>query len=225
LGIELSPTQRAAIDGHVRLLLAWNRAINLTAIRDPADAARAHVVDSLSAAGLLRGRGVNRLVDLGSGGGFPGLPLAIGLPVQQALLVDSIGKKVRFLETAIGALDLGDRVGTYVGRAEELSAGPSHREAWPAVVVRAVATMPDLVELCFPLLERGGVLVAWKRGDIDAELAAAERAVAAMGGGALETHSVQVRSVHGHRLVVATKHGQTPLQFPRDPAVRRRVPW
>ena len=225
MGIELSPTDRVAIDGHMRLLLAWNPAINLTAIRDPADAARAHVVDSLSAAGLLRERGVNRLIDLGTGGGFPGLPLAIGLPAQRALLVDSIGKKVRFLETAVGALDLGDRVRTHVGRAEELAADPGHREAWPAVVVRAVATLSDLVELAFPLLERGGLLVAWKRGGIDAELVAAERAVAAMGGGALETHSVPVRSLHGHRLVVATKHGRTALQFPRDPAVRRRVPW
>jgi 16S rRNA (guanine527-N7)-methyltransferase len=214
-----------AIDGHVRLLLAWSQAINLTAVRDPADVASMHVIDSLSAVELLRERGVDRFVDIGSGGGFPGLPLAVALPAQRALLVDSIGKKVRFLEAAVGALGLGDRVATHVGRAEGLAADPGHREVWPSVVVRAVATLPDLVELAFPLLEPGGVLVAWKRGDIDAELAAAERAVAAMGGGALETHAVPVGALRGHRLVVATKQDGTPLQFPRDPAVRRRVPW
>jgi 16S rRNA (guanine527-N7)-methyltransferase len=225
MGVQLSPAEREAIAGHLRLLLAWNGSINLTAIRDPEDAAVAHVVDSLTALPVLRSRRVQRFVDLGSGGGFPGLPLAVALPAERALLVDSVGKKVRFLQAAAAALELEGRVATRAGRAETLAHEDGHRERWPAVTARAVAALPDLVELCFPLLEPGGILVAWKRGEIDAELASADRAVAAMGGGALETHAVPVPALAGHRLVLVTKGGRTPSRFPRDPAARRRDPW
>jgi 16S rRNA (guanine527-N7)-methyltransferase len=225
IGVELTTAARVAIDGHVRLLLAWNRAINLTAIRDPVEVAGAHVVDSLAALPVFRERKVDRLVDLGSGGGFPGLPLAIALPATHALLADSIGKKVRFLETVVDAVGLAGRVETQTARAETLARDPAHRERWPAVTARAVAALPDLVELAFPLLQRGGVLVAWKRGDIASELAAAGRAAAALGGGTLETLPVKVASLAGHCLVVASKGGATPDRFPRDPALRRRSPW
>lgn len=225
IGVELTTAARVAIDGHVRLLLAWNRAINLTAIRAPVEIAGAHVVDSLAALPVFRERKVDRLIDLGSGGGFPGLPLAIALPATHALLADSIGKKVRFLKTVIDAVGLAGRVEAHTARAEALARDPTHRASWPAVTARAVAALPDLVELAFPLLEPGGVLVAWKRGEIGAELAAAGRAAAALGGGTLEMRPVEAASLAGHCLVVATKDGATPVRFPRDPALRRRSPW
>ena len=225
IGVELTSPARAAIDGHVRLLLAWNRAINLTAIRDPVEIAGAHVVDSLAAVPVFRKRKVDRLVDIGSGGGFPGLPLAIALPATHALLADSIGKKVRFLETVLEAVGLAGRVEAHAGRAEALARDPAHRASWPAVTARAVAVLPDLVELAFPLLEPGGMLVAWKRGEIGSELAAAGRAAAALGGGTLETRPVESASLAGHCLVVVSKDGATPDRFPRDPALRRRSPW
>ncbi|HYX12605.1 MAG TPA: RsmG family class I SAM-dependent methyltransferase, partial [Candidatus Acidoferrum sp.] len=98
LAIDLPPDARSKLVDHVRLLLAWNESINLTAIRDPVAAATAHVVDSLSAVPLLRREGVRAFLDLGSGGGFPGIPLAVALPADRAVLVESIGKKARFLE-------------------------------------------------------------------------------------------------------------------------------
>ena len=215
---------RTAIDGHVRLLLAWNRAINLTAIDDPAQAALGHVVDSLTALPVLRGRGIQRFVDLGSGGGFPGLPVAAALPATEALLVDSIGKKTRFLVTAINAIGLSTSTDVFAGRAEALATDSRHREGWPAVTVRAVGALADLVELAFPLLEPGGLLVAWKRGPLQAEVASARHAVEALGGGGLE--SVESGPVlPGHRLVLVTKRGRTNSSFPRDPAARRRSPW
>ena len=225
IGVALPGDQRQAIDGHVRLLLAWNRAINLTAIRDPADVAIGHVVDSLAALPVLRERGVDRSVDLGSGGGFPGLPLAIALPAARALLADSVGKKVRFLDAVIEATALQGRVETYAGRVETLARDPLHRERWPAATVRAVASLPELAELAFPLLEPGGILIAWKRGDIDEELAAAERAVAALGGGELDALTVPAPSLPRHCLVVMRKAGSTPNRYPRDTAQRRRAPW
>jgi 16S rRNA (guanine527-N7)-methyltransferase len=225
IGVDLSVAERGAIEGHARLLTAWNRAMNLTAIRDPVEVATGHVVDSLTALPPLREQRVERFVDLGSGGGFPGLPLAIALPAVHALLVDSVGKKVRFLDTVVEAVGLTGRVEPFAGRAEALAADPGQRERWPAVTARAVAALPELAELAFPLLEPGGVLVAWKRGDIGAELAAGNRAVAALGGGRVEVRTVAARALPGHCLVVIRKDGRTPDRFPRDPAERRRSPW
>jgi 16S rRNA (guanine527-N7)-methyltransferase len=225
IGVELGDEQRSAIDGHVRLLLAWNQSINLTAIRDPEAVAFGHVVDSLSALPVLRERKIRRFVDLGSGGGFPGLPLAAALPADAALLVDSVAKKARFLDAAAAAVGMAGTVVTFSGRAERLAGDPGHRERWPAVLARAVAALPELVELSFPLLARGGVLIAWKRGDVSAEATAATRAADALGGGSLRTIDVSVSGLHRHRLVVITKTGRTPDRFPRDPALRRRSPW
>jgi 16S rRNA (guanine527-N7)-methyltransferase len=225
LGIQIDAAARTAIDGHVRLLLAWNTAINLTAIRDPERVAVGHVVDALSALPVLRGNGADRFVDLGSGGGYPGLPLAVALPARHALLVDSVGKKVRFLEAAIAATGLTGTVEARNGRAEALAADPAQRGSWPAVTARAVAPLAELVELAFPLLQRGGVLVAWKRGELAGELDAAARAMAELGGGELQLADAGTPLLAGHRLVVARCLGTSPARFPRDPAQRRRAPW
>jgi 16S rRNA (guanine527-N7)-methyltransferase len=225
LEVRLAPGERSAIDGHVRLLLAWTQAINLTAIREPGAVALGHVVDSLTALRLLRDRGVTRFVDIGSGGGYPGLPLAAALPAARALLVEPIGKKAAFLRTAIDAVGLGGVAEAATVRAETLAGDPRHRGRWPAVTARAVASLADVVELAFPLLAPGGVLVAWKRGDLAAELAAAERAMEALGGGRLEVVAVDVPGLEEHRLVVATSEGRVPAGHPRDPGTRKRRPW
>ncbi len=224
---ELPPGAREALLGHLRLLLAWTTAINLTSIRDPEVAATAHVLDSLAALPLLRAARVRRFVDLGSGGGYPGLPLALALPAERALLVDSIAKKAAFLDVAVRAAGVADRVAVAADRAESLAADPRHRERWAAVTVRAVAGLPDLVELAFPLLAPGGLLVAWKRGDLDAERAAASAAIAALGGGRLgvEPLAGAVDGLEGHVLVTVTKAGRTGAEWPRSPAERKRRPW
>ena len=225
IGVDLHGAGRAAIDGHIRLLLAWTVAINLTAIRDPAAAATLHVVDSLAAIPVLRGLGVDRFLDLGSGGGLPGIPLAAALPATRALLVDPIGKKARFLATALEATGLAGAVRVMATRGETLAHDPIQRGRWPAVTARAVASTAELVELAFPLLTVGGRLVAWKRGDLAGELPAARTAMAALGGGTVEIIEVGAPGLTGHRLVVATRTGRVPAAFPRDPAVRRRHPW
>jgi len=225
LGIELSAEARQAIDGHARLLLAWTSSINLTAIRDPEAVATAHIVDSLTALPVLAARGIDRFLDLGSGGGYPGLPLAAALPAQRALLVEPVGKKVRFLDTVIAATGLEATVEAAAFRAEALAEDPEHRGQWPAVLARAVAGLPELIELAFPLLAPGGCLVAWKRGDLAAEVTAAQRAMDALGGGSLEGVPVDLPGLEGHILVVVTRRGHVPAAYPRDPSVRRRKPW
>ncbi|HEY7590754.1 MAG TPA: 16S rRNA (guanine(527)-N(7))-methyltransferase RsmG [Candidatus Limnocylindrales bacterium] len=222
LHLTLPASARSAIDGHVRLLLAWNDAINLTAIRDPAEAARLHVVDSLTAVALLRARGIDRFVDIGSGGGLPGLPLSAALPADRALLVESVGKKARFLETAIAATGLADRTAVVAARAEDVARDRRDRERWPAVTARAIGSLAELVELAFPLLVPGGVLVAWKRGDIDDELVEAESLADRVGGGRFDVVEAGVPELAGHRLVVVEKLGPTGHAWPRDPAARRR---
>ena len=214
LDLTLDPDAREAIDGHARLLLAWTTAINLTAIRDPAAVALAHVVDSLSGVRLLRQRGVQRYIDLGSGGGYPGLPIAAALPAARALLLEPIGKKAGFLSTVTTATGLTATVEAAPVRAEALAGDARHRGRWPAVTARAVGALADLVELAFPLLEPGGCLVAWKRGVPQPEMRAAERAVDALGGGSIEIATVAVQGLVDHRLVVITSHGRIPPGVP-----------
>jgi 16S rRNA (guanine527-N7)-methyltransferase len=183
------------------------------------------VIDSLSAVPLLRDRHVDRFIDLGSGGGYPGLPIAAALPAARALLLEPIGKKARFLSAAMEAVGLAGTVEAAAVRAEALAADRRHRGRWPGVTARAVAGLAELIELSLPLLEPGGVLVAWKRGDLSAEWPGAERALAALGGSALETHAVAVPGLVDHCLVLATAGRPAPAAYPRDPGLRRRRPW
>ena len=225
LHLTLDADSRRAIDDHVRLLLAWNDAINLTAIREPQAIALRHVADSLAAIPLLRERRVDGLVDLGSGGGFPGIPIAAALPATRVLLVDSVGKKTAFLDTVAQATRLAPRLSVATARAEALAAQREHRERWPAVATRAVGSVAETIELGFPLLRVGGIAVAWKGRLSAEEMDAARHAADEMGRATLEIVPVTVRGLDDHVLVIATKHAPTPQRFPRDPAERRRRPW
>jgi 16S rRNA (guanine527-N7)-methyltransferase len=139
--------------------------------------------------------------------------------------VDPIAKKVRFLETVIAATGVSATVEAAAVRSEALAADPRHRGRWPAVIARAVAPLDELVELAFPLLAPEGILVAWKRGDIAEEVARAQRAMTALGGGTLEGEPVLAPGLDGHVLVIATRRGHVPAAYPRDPGARRRRPW
>lgn len=223
LATRVPAVARPAVDGHVRLLLAWNVAINLTAISDPAEVAIRHVADSLAAHDLIEAGPHANLIDLGSGGGFPGLPLAAALPGARVLLVEATAKKARFLETVVAATGLADRVAVRATRAEAL-AGPGGPRV-DVVTARAVGSLADLVEVGLPLLRPGGRLIAWKRGAIDEELAAGARAAAGLGGSAPALVPVEADGLSGHVLVVVTRSGPLPQGYPRDPGARRRRPW
>jgi 16S rRNA (guanine527-N7)-methyltransferase len=225
LDVPLSGAQLTDLDSYVRLLLAWTEAINLTGIREPVAVAREHLLDSLSATNLLRGLGVRNVLDLGSGGGVPGIPLAIALPDVRVLLVESIAKKSAFLRAATGALGLTERVHVAAERAEVLAEPGRERARWDAVTVRAVAALPELVELGLPLLRVTGHLVAWKRGAIEDELEAGARAARSLGAEGLRTMDVPIPALSDHCLVIVRKARETPLGFPRRPAERKTHPW
>jgi 16S rRNA (guanine527-N7)-methyltransferase len=236
-GLVLDPAARAGIDAHARLLLAWNAVINLTAVRIPAAVAIEHVADSLSALPLLRAAGMPgrpTLLDLGSGGGYPGLPLGLALPAGRLALVESVAKKARFLGVAGRAAAAAMRaaggeppaVEALATRAEALAADAALRGRWDVVTARAVAALDELVELALPLVAVGGLLVAWKRdagdGALDAEIAAAGLVLAAVGGTLETVERVSVPGLEDHRLVAVRAVAPAPARFPRSPAERRR---
>jgi len=194
----------------VRLLDAWNPAINLTRVTDPLERATRHLLDSLVAVPHIERLipdGGGTIADLGSGGGFPGVPLAARLlPCHDGLsvtLVESIGKKARFLETVAAASGLAPRLRVAHARAEELAQDGDAR--FDVITARAVAPLGELIRLAAPLLTRTGSLVAWKRtgGDWDAELRAAASLI---GTDAIEVREVNVDALAGALLVCVTPH-------------------
>jgi 16S rRNA (guanine527-N7)-methyltransferase len=241
------PSARRSYEAHARLLREWNLSINLTAIREPAEVARRHTCDSLSAAPLLAELvepGAS-LLDVGSGGGYPGLPLAAGLPLSRVGLLDSVGKKARFLAVAGAAvaavLAEGEGDGGADGaagrpasvtieaiaeRAEDLAEEADQREAWDVVVARAVGPLAEVLELGLPLTREGGVVVAWKReeegGGLQAELQDAGSIIRAAGGGRPRVRAVEAAGLAGHRLVLVPKERTTPIAYPRPASVRVR---
>lgn len=238
LGLDLDAGVRRALDAHTRLLLAWTAAINLTALRTPEAVARLHLVDSLSAVRLIRREAPEHpsLLDLGSGGGMPGLPLAAALPAGRAALVDSIGKKVRFLDVAarVVADTLAEArlpvpgIEAIAARAEDLAADARHREAWDVVTVRAVGSLAEAAELGLPLVAPAGILACWKRDDGSGRLADERAAAAALvrdlGGAPARVVADPEAALPGHRLVVVRKVRATPGRYPRPPAERRHAP-
>ncbi len=230
-----SPRARSSYEAHARLLREWNAVINLTAIREPAAIARRHVCDSLSAAPPLAQlvEPGSSLLDVGSGAGYPGLPLAAALPWARVGLLDSIAKKARFLAVAAAAVSQileadggsGPRIEAITERAEDLAEEPDQRGAWDVVSVRAVGSLAEVVELGLPLARVGGVLVAWKReeerGGLRDELRDAGSIIRATGGGRPEVVAVESVALAGHRLVFVPKQRPTPASYPR-PAGRRK---
>jgi 16S rRNA (guanine527-N7)-methyltransferase len=195
-----------------------------TAVRDPERAVDLHVADSLSGLEALASRSrAEAIVDIGSGAGFPGLPLAIALPQVRLDLLEATGRKCRFLEHAIERLALANAA-TVCGRAEEWAAGAG-RDAYDAATARAVGRLPELVEYASPLLREGGLLVAWKgRRDPVEERAGAE-AAALVGLRPGEVLTVEpfpgARSRHLHTY---EKVAPTPPRFPRRPGMARKRP-
>ncbi len=243
LGLDLTPGMRAALDAQARLLLAWSPFVNLTAIRDPAGVALEHVADSLAAVPTLLERLAARrpprrpvtLLDVGSGAGYPGLPVAVAIPAAEASLVDSVGRRTAFLEVVASAAarafqDHGEepvRWRVVTARAEALGRRPEYRERWEIVTARAVAALPGLLELALPFVRPGGVFVAWKRdagdGAFTAELTAALPLLETLGADPQpSTERVRLTGLEDHLLVCVAKRRATPERYPRRAPRRRR---
>ena len=203
------------------LLAEKNKVMNLTAITDPAEAARLHFLDSAALLALadLRGKTV---VDVGTGAGFPGLPLKILEPSIQLTLLDAQRKRVDFLREVCGELGLED-VDCVHGRAEEFA--QPHRETFDLAVSRAVAALPVLAELCLPLVKTGGQFLAMKSVDSNEELNASERAAGVLGGRLEKPLDYVISGTNiPRRLVILTKIEETPKKYPRTFAKIKKNP-
>ena len=212
-----------AVQRYVELLLAANARVNLTRIVEPAEVARLHLLDALSALPVLDALDPRRALDLGSGGGVPGIVLALARPGVSWTLVDSVGKKADAMRGFIEALDLRN-VTVIAERAESLGRDAAQRDQFDLVAARACASLPVLAEYALPLLRVGGALVAWKGAVAAGELGAGQVASAQLGGGEPEVRPAGIAPLGGHTFVIVTKRRLTPHRFPRRPGEPARRP-
>jgi 16S rRNA (guanine527-N7)-methyltransferase len=224
LGLELTPAQVSAFHTYAAELRAWNEKFNLTAITDPHGIQLKPFLDALSVLKVLRPAPGARVVDVGTGAGFPGLPLKIVCPQIQLTLVEATGKKVTFCEHLAQALKLSG-VSVVKARAEELGREPAHRERYDWAVARAVAEMPVLAEYLLPLVKRGGHAVAQKGKDAPAETLGAAGAIQRLGGELEQLVQVELPGVAEPRYLVSLKKvAATPRQYPRRPGLPGKTP-
>ena len=225
IGVHLDAATVGLCMRFADLLIERNTTMNLTAITKPADIATKHFLDSFTAVAVRRWNGRERIVDVGSGAGFPGLALRLALPGTRVTLVESMGKKARFLEEVTGTLAL-DGVEVRNERAEAL--GQTQRERYDVATARAVGSLGAIAEYLLPFLRIGGDAIAWK-GRLDAELPGAKKACAAIGGEIVRitpTAELGLGAIlPGRSLVVIRKLRTTPSRYPRSAAEAKRRPW
>jgi 16S rRNA (guanine527-N7)-methyltransferase len=228
LGIELSARQVKQFELYYQELIEWNRKINLTAITDYASVQVKHFLDSLTIKLVLPEEEVERpdfnIIDIGTGAGFPGVPLKILLPQPRLILIEPTTKKTAFLRHIIRKLEL-ENVEVLNSGAEEAAHLSPYREQFALVLSRAVALLPALVELTLPFCQIGGRFIAQKKGDVDQEVNGAKKAIATLGGKLDQIKKIELDEFNEERyLVIIDKIYPTPNKYPRRPGVPKRRP-
>ncbi len=225
LGLTLSAAQCDLFETYYLELTDWNRRANLTTITQYDEVQVNHFLDALTVALVWRpASGTPNVIDVGSGGGVPGVPLRIVFPEIRLTLLEATAKKAAFLRHLTERLELDD-VETVVGRAEQIAHDERFRGGFNLVLARGVAPMPALVELTLPFAATGGIVVAYKRGDIGEEMQQADGAIQMMGGRLREIRAVELPEFTDNRcLVVIEKVAATPAKYPRRPGIPAKRP-
>lgn len=227
--IDLSEEQVQKFMDYYELLVEWNSFMNLTAITDFDEVILKHFVDSLAVFQVSAFRkkvksGEISLIDIGTGAGFPGIPLKIVFPDMKVTLLDSLNKRIKFLDTVIEKLDL-KNIETVHGRAEDLAGKKDYREQYDFCVSRAVANLSTLTELCIPFVKNGSYFISYKSEKVKEELSAGKRAVEILGGKIENILEYQLPDSDMNRsLLLIKKDKNTPKKYPRKAGTPAREP-
>lgn len=229
LGITLSEVQKNQFFTYYEMLMEKNKVMNLTGITEESEVVTKHFSDSLSLVSVLEdmeGEWLNhcRLIDVGTGAGFPGIPLKIVFPELRVTLLDSLNKRVQFLEEVCDTLHLSE-ISFVHGRAEDVGRQAEHREAYDLCVSRAVANLSSLSEYCMPFVKIGGYFVSYKSGEIEEELEQAKRAIGLLGGKLEKAEKFLLPGTDAARsLIVIRKIKGLSGKYPRKAGIPAREP-
>ena len=223
-GLNATESQLEAFNRYYELLIEWNEKINLTAITAPKEVAIKHIVDSLSCYRAELFKDGASLVDVGTGAGFPGLPLKIFCPSLKLTLLDSLNKRIKFLQLVVDELGLKD-VEAVHARSEEAARNKKYREQFDLATARAVARLPIICEYCLPFVKPGGTFIALKGRQYEEEALEAQKAVKVLGGEITATLPVKLPEIEDKRAVIYIKKIKpTPKTYPRKAGTPERNP-
>lgn len=224
LGIKQDQNQLERFHKFYQLLIEWNKVMNLTGITEYEDVVEKHFVDSLSIIKAIDLSRIHTVIDIGTGAGFPGIPLKIAFPHLRVVLLDSLNKRIKFLDEVIFQLGLTE-IRTIHGRAEEYARKEEYREQFDLCVSRAVANLSTLSEYCLPYIQVGGIFVPYKSGEIDDEVEQSKKAVRILGGNIKEVMKFELPGTDIHRsFVLIHKEQHTQKKYPRKAGIPAKEP-
>lgn len=224
LGVRLNDVQKGQFDRYYELLVEWNRVMNLTGITDYDEVNLKHFTDSLTIVRINNMENVPTLIDIGTGAGFPGLPIKIAFPHIKVILLDSLNKRIKFLDKVIEELNL-DNVFTLHGRAEDYAKKVEYREQFDTCVSRAVANLSTLSEYCLPFVKEGGSFISYKSAESDEEISHSEKAINLLGGKINRVEKFVLPGSDMRRaLVKIDKVKSTPKKYPRKAGMPGKEP-
>lgn len=224
LGITLSDTQKQQFDQFYELLVEWNKVMNLTGITEYEEVNEKHFIDSLSIVKAIDITKAESVIDIGTGAGFPGIPLKIAFPHLKVVLLDSLNKRINFLNTVINTLGL-NNISTIHGRAEDFAKKLEYRERFDLCVSRAVANLATLSEYCIPYVKKTGMFVPYKSCEIDDELEQSKKAIHVLGGKLENVVKFQLPGTEiGRSFVVIKKVQNTAKKYPRKAGLPGKEP-
>lgn len=224
LSIVLNDKQIQQFEQYYNILVEWNKVMNLTAITEYEEVVEKHFLDSLTIVYAINMEKNETLIDVGTGAGFPGIPLKIAFPHLKVTLLDSLNKRIKFLNEVIDLLELND-IKAIHGRAEDYAKQVEYREQYDICVSRAVANLATLSEYCLPYVKMDGLFVPYKSGEIDEELKSSEKAVSILGGKVEEVVKFQLPGTDiGRSFVKIHKIKETKKKYPRKAGMPTKEP-
>jgi 16S rRNA (guanine527-N7)-methyltransferase len=224
LGITLTDMQKQQFVKFYELLVEWNKVMNLTGITEYEEVNEKHFVDSLSIVKAIDISKVESVIDVGTGAGFPGIPLKIAFPHLKVVLLDSLNKRIKFLDTVVKELELND-IKTIHGRAEDFAKQSDYREQFDLCVSRAVANLATLSEYCVPYVKKDGLFVPYKSGEIEEEIEQSKKAIHVLGGKIENVVKFQLPGTEiGRSFVKIYKLQNTSKKYPRKAGLPSKEP-